>query len=174
MERAKLINILVGELGETYSKSLGINLLSRGSDEIFKWFLASLLFGARISKSIARKTYKEFEKKKIVSPEKIMDTGWDGLVAILDEGGYVRYDFKTATKLLEITGNFLKEYKGNKTGFSGYAWTQNLAVNGKNSNNKGINIRLLQSFYPVSQLNLCKGKYLNDKQGEWRFQCHNI
>lgn len=113
MERTKLINILVEELGETYSKSLGINLLSRGSDEIFKWFLASLLFGARISESIARKTYKEFEKKKIVSPEKIMDTGWDGLVAILDEGGYVRYDFKTATKLLEITGNFLKEYKGN-------------------------------------------------------------
>jgi len=112
MERAKLINILVEELGESYSKSLGINLLSRGSDEIFKWFLASLLFGARISESIVRKTYKEFEKRKVVSPEKIMDTGWDGLVAILDEGGYVRYDFKTATKLLEITGNLLKEYKG--------------------------------------------------------------
>jgi len=52
MERAKLINILVEELGETYSKSLGINLLSRRSDEIFKWFLASLLFGARIFESM--------------------------------------------------------------------------------------------------------------------------
>jgi len=112
MERTKLINILVEELGESYSKLLGINLLSRGSDEIFKWFLASLLFGARIFESIARKTYKEFEKKKVISPEKIMDTGWDGLVIILDEGGYVRYDFKTATKLLETTGNLLKEYKG--------------------------------------------------------------
>jgi len=112
MERTKLINILVEELGESYSKSLGINLLSRTSDEIFKWFLASILFGARISESIARKTYQEFEKKKVISLQKIMDTGWDGLVAILDEGGYVRYDFKTATKLLEITGNFLKEYKG--------------------------------------------------------------
>mgnify|MGYP001122715041 CR=1 FL=1 len=112
MERAKLISTLVKEFGETYSKSLGINLLSRKSDEIFKWFLASLLFGARISESVAMKTYKEFEKRETLSPEKIMDTGWDGLVAILDEGGYVRYDFKTATKLLEITGNFLKEYKG--------------------------------------------------------------
>lgn len=112
MERTKLINILVEELGESYSKLLGINLLSRGSDEIFKWFLASLLFGARIFESIVRKTYKEFEKKKVISPEKIMDTGWDGLVIILDEGGYVRYDFKTATKLLETTGNLLKEYKG--------------------------------------------------------------
>ncbi|TET09777.1 hypothetical protein E3J84_04740 [Candidatus Aerophobetes bacterium] len=112
MERTKLVNILVKELGETYSKLLGINLLSGESEEIFKWFLASLLFGARISESITRKTYKEFEKKKVVLPRKIMDTGWDGLVAILDEGGYVRYDFKTATKLLEITGNLLKEYKG--------------------------------------------------------------
>ena len=112
MKRAKLTDILVEELGETYSKSLGINLLSRSSDEIFKWFLASVLFGARISESIARKTYKEFEKRKVVSPRKIMDTGWDGLVRILDEGGYVRYDFKTATKLLEITANLAREYEG--------------------------------------------------------------
>lgn len=112
MKRAKLIDILVEELGETYSKSLGINLLSRKSDEIFKWFLASVLFGARISESIARKTYKEFEKRKVVSPRKIMDTGWDRLVRILDAGGYVRYDFKTATKLLEITGNLVREYEG--------------------------------------------------------------
>lgn len=112
MERAKLVNILVKELGETYSKLLGINLLSGKSEEIFKWFLASLLFGARISESIAMKTYKEFEKRKILSSGKIMDTGWDGLVAILDEGGYVRYDFKTATKLLDITANLLREYKG--------------------------------------------------------------
>lgn len=112
MERTKLVNILVKELGETYSKLLGINLLSGKSEEIFKWFLASLLFGARISESIAMKTYKEFEKRKILSSGKIMDTGWDGLVAILDEGGYVRYDFKTATKLLDITANLLREYKG--------------------------------------------------------------
>lgn len=112
MERAKLINILVQEFGKTYSELLGINLLSRKSDEIFRWFLASLLFGARISESVAMKTYKEFEKERVLSPEKITDTGWDGLVVILDRGGYVRYDFKTATKLLEITGSLLEEYRG--------------------------------------------------------------
>lgn len=112
MERAKLINVLVEELGKTYSKLLGIDLLSGRRDEIFKWFLASVLFGARISESIAVKTYKEFEKKKVLSPEKIGDTGWDGLVRILDEGGYVRYDFKTATKLLEAAANLLKGYQG--------------------------------------------------------------
>lgn len=112
MKRARSVKKLVEEFGETYSHLLGINLLSRERSEIFKWFLASLLFGARISESIAMKTYREFEKKGILSPEKIRDTGWDGLVAILDEGGYVRYDYKTATKLLEVAGNLLKGYQG--------------------------------------------------------------
>jgi len=45
-------------------------------------------------------TYYEFEKRKVNTPDAIIDTGWDGLVGILDTGGYTRYDFKTATKLL--------------------------------------------------------------------------
>ncbi|MCD6083461.1 hypothetical protein J7J59_05065 [Candidatus Aerophobetes bacterium] len=111
-KKRKIISLLIEEFGTPYSELLGIKLSSKESDEIFKWFLASILFGARISESIAIKTYKEFEREKVLSPEKIMDTGWDGLVRILDEGGYVRYDFKTATKLLEIAGNLIKKYRG--------------------------------------------------------------
>jgi len=33
-------------------------------------------------------------------------------VAILDAGGYARYDFKTATKLLDVCGVLLKNYQG--------------------------------------------------------------
>jgi hypothetical protein len=44
--------------------------------------------------------------------EKILETGWDWLVKILDEGGYVRYDFSTATKVLNVFGNLKKEYNG--------------------------------------------------------------
>ena len=39
---------LVKELGGTYSSALDINLASMESEEVFKWFLASVLFGARI------------------------------------------------------------------------------------------------------------------------------
>ncbi|RLE15206.1 hypothetical protein DRJ04_00860 [Candidatus Aerophobetes bacterium] len=112
MEKTKLINLLVQELGKLYSSLLGINLASCRSHEIFKWFLASILFGARISELIAIRTYKEFEKRNILSPEKIVETGWDHLVTVLDEGGYIRYDFKTATKLLEVARNLLKQYRG--------------------------------------------------------------
>ena len=59
------------------------------------------------------KTYREFEKEKILSSETILRTGWDGLVEILDRGGYVRYDFKTATKLLEVMGGLKDKYGGN-------------------------------------------------------------
>jgi len=103
---------LVKKLGGTYASVLSINLASMESDEVFKWFLASVLFGARISKDIAMKTYKEFEKAGVLSPETILETGWQGLVDILDRSGYVRYDFKTATKLLEVSGALKEKYEG--------------------------------------------------------------
>lgn len=99
-------------LGKRFSTLLGIDLSSGKEEEIFKWFLASILFGARISERIAISTFQEFEKEKILSPEKILRKGWDGLVEILDRGGYVRYDFKTATKLLEIAKNLKERYGG--------------------------------------------------------------
>jgi len=91
-----------------YSKDLGIDLTIPSGR--FKWFLASILFGARISEKIAMKTYRTFEKYDVLSPEKILDAGWDELVKILDEGGYVRYDFSTATKLLNITKELREKY----------------------------------------------------------------
>ncbi len=112
MSKNQLISKLVESLGERFSTSLGIDLLEARSGEVFKWFFASILFGARISESIVVRTYRRFEKEGLLSCKKILDAGWDGLVKILDEGGYVRYDFKTATKLLEITRSLNKRYKG--------------------------------------------------------------
>jgi len=101
-KKKETIAQLMEKWGGRYSKELGIDIESGISGEIFKWFLASILFGARISQVNARQTYYEFEKRKVITPDAIIGTGWDGLVEILDTGGYMRYDFKTATKLLEI------------------------------------------------------------------------
>ncbi|MBI2779287.1 MAG: hypothetical protein HYX62_05845 [Gammaproteobacteria bacterium] len=103
---------LVKNLGGRYSEILGINLSSGEPKEIFKWFLASVLFGTRISETIVINTYREFERQEVLSPQRILDTGWDGLVVILDAGGYARYDFKTATKLLDINKALLDNYEG--------------------------------------------------------------
>ncbi len=91
-----------------YAEDLGID--QKEPSGRFKWFLASILFGARISEKIAVNTYKTFERYGVDSAEKIIAAGWDELVRILDEGGYVRYDFSTATKLLDIAGKLKENY----------------------------------------------------------------
>jgi hypothetical protein len=103
---------LVQALGGKFSRQLGIHLASRKSSEIFKWFLASILFGARISESIAVRTYRKFENEGLIDPRQIVDRGWDGVTMVLDRGGYVRYDFKTATKLLDVSRALLEKYGG--------------------------------------------------------------
>jgi endonuclease III len=88
-----------------YAEELKIDLTTPSGR--FKWFLASILFGARISERIASNTYREFDDAGIDSPDRILSAGWDELVRLLDAGGYARYDFSTATKLLAI----MKELK---------------------------------------------------------------
>jgi endonuclease III len=92
----------------TYSQELALDL--KTEEDRFKWFLASLLFAKRISSEVAKRTYREFEKEGIVTPESITEAGWDKLVEVLDSGGYVRYDFSTASKLLEIATSLREKY----------------------------------------------------------------
>lgn len=103
---------LVENFGQKYSEILGISLNDETDEEIFKWFLASTLFGAPITETSVIKTYKCFQKYDVLTPRGILETGWDGLVKILDEGSYTRYDFKTADKLLEVMQNLVESYGG--------------------------------------------------------------
>ena len=112
MDNKRILKGLIERIGGRFSVALGIDLSSRVPEEIFKWFFASVLFGTRISENIAIKTYKEFEKERIISPKEILNTEWDGLVEILDRGGYVRYDFKTATKSLDLSTALIDKYDG--------------------------------------------------------------
>ncbi len=96
-----------------YSEELGIDLKKNTDRELFKWFLASILFGARISGTIAENTYKAFERHNLLEPEKILKAGWDFLVyPIMREGGYVRYDGKTSTQILKNCDTLIEEYGG--------------------------------------------------------------
>ena len=92
----------------TYPEELGLNLES--PEHRSKWFLASILFAKRISSDIAKRTYRLFEAEGVTTPEAIIKAGWDKLVELLDSGGYVRYDFSTATKLLEIATGLKERY----------------------------------------------------------------
>src|SRR4051812_28921513 len=66
---------LVKKFGGSYARELGIDLSHSDNEEIQKWFLAAVLFGARISGKIAAKTYAEFARASVVSSEKILYVG---------------------------------------------------------------------------------------------------
>lgn len=95
-----------------FSAELGIDVAELDDGELFKWLLAAVLFGARISERLAARTYRAFAERKLTTPEAIIECGWNGLVAVLDTGGYTRYDFKTATKLLSLSRSLLEDYQG--------------------------------------------------------------
>jgi len=94
----------------SYAHRLGINLASRKEEEVFKWFLACLLFGKPIQTEIAEQAYRQLIAARLTSPDAILRAGWDRLVALLDQAHYVRYDFSTATKLLEVCGELKRRY----------------------------------------------------------------
>ncbi|MFZ5524780.1 MAG: hypothetical protein ACOY9D_11965 [Pseudomonadota bacterium] len=103
---------LVRSHGGRYATALGIDLAAADGGERFKWCIAAILYGTRISEVLATRTWREFAERGMLTPQRITDTGWDGLVKVLDAGGYVRYDFKTATKLLAVCATLLREYAG--------------------------------------------------------------
>ena len=98
------------EQKKIYAKELDIDLSSKREADYFKWFLACLLFGKPIQQEVAKRTYFEFLNEGLTNPDAILAAGWDRLVEVLDKGHYVRYDFSTATKLLEVCKALKEKY----------------------------------------------------------------
>ena len=76
-----VVQALVQRFGCSFAEALGIRLANAQEKEIFRWFLASFLYGARISEAIATRTYRQFEQQNVLAPQAIQDTGWDSAIA---------------------------------------------------------------------------------------------
>lgn len=101
------------EASPLYSEELGIDLARDGDDGCFRWFLAAILFGGRISETIARHTFHAFERHELTDPHNILDAGWDFLVnTVMREGGYVRYDGRKSTQILRDCRKLVDDYGG--------------------------------------------------------------
>ena len=94
----------------SFARRLEIDLASKKEKEIFKWFLACLLFGKPIQTEIAEQAYLQLVRARLTSPDAIIRAGWNKLVYLLDQAHYVRYDFSTATKLLEVSQELNRRY----------------------------------------------------------------
>jgi hypothetical protein len=100
---------VVEQLGGRYSTELGIDL-DADDEEVERWFLAATLFGARISAQIAGRTFHELERagiRRIADADKFSR---DDLIAILDAGGYARYDLRTATRIEDLAKVVTERY----------------------------------------------------------------
>lgn len=95
------------------AEDLGIDIASGREREVFKWFLASFLFGKRISQDIAARAYEAIVRRhRRDTPRRIARCSWQELVDMLGEGHYVRYDESTAERLLEMANKLNDEYGG--------------------------------------------------------------
>jgi len=100
---------MAAEIG---AEDLGIDV-TRGEAELFKWFVASFLFGKRIQRDIAAEAYRVLvERNRLDTPRKLRDCGPRRLVQLLGQARYVRYDESTAARLLKLGGKLLTEYDG--------------------------------------------------------------
>jgi len=87
--------------------------MREGEQALFKWLLASFLFGKRIQQDIAADTYRVIvEKHGRDTPRKLANCSWQQVVDMLGEGHYVRYDESTAERLLKLANKLLEEYSG--------------------------------------------------------------
>lgn len=99
--QTEIARALVATLGGRYSRELGIDLDAGGAG-VDQWFCAVTLFGTRISTTIAVRAYRALADAGVRTVSDAGERPWDDLVAVLDAGGYVRYDFRTATRLQQL------------------------------------------------------------------------
>lgn len=98
---AEIARRLVATLGGRYSRELGIDLDARGWG-VDQWFCAATLFGTRITASTAVRAYAALAAAGVHTVQDAGERSWEDLVGLLDAGGYVRYDFRTATRLQQL------------------------------------------------------------------------
>ena len=103
-------------------RDLGFEILPRDEPSLFKWFLASFLFGNRISQAIAAETWRVIvEVHGRDTPGRLCACTHAQLVRMLGEGGYRRYDESTADRLKRLCRTLLDEYDGRILGIAAVA-----------------------------------------------------
>jgi len=145
---------LLATHGQLFSEQLGIDLATRRPGELFKWFLASMLFGARINESIAVRTYHAFGQHGLLAPRAIAAAEFSELLLIMAEGGYVRYDGITSRKVQGAARKLLEDYRGDLNRLHDAASGSNdvvgrlMAFSGVGPVTAGIFLRELRGVWP--------------------------
>ena len=92
------------------AKDLGLDLSDGAADQLYGWFLASLLFGRPVQQKVSADTWKVLIDHGLTSPGQFEKYDREGLRALLDEGHYARIDYIMTDELHEVMGTVKREY----------------------------------------------------------------
>lgn len=103
-------------------RDLGFEVRPGDEGSLFKWFLASFLFGNRISQAIAARAWHVIvHEHGCDTPARLCASSHAQLVHMLGEGGYRRYDDSTATRLSLLCRSLVDDYGGRILGIAAAA-----------------------------------------------------
>jgi endonuclease III len=106
-----VVRTLLDRHGQTYAEEAGISLRDSPS-ALYRLLVLSMLLSARIRAGIAVAAARALSDAGMRDPRRMSDATWQQRVDALGEGGYRRYDERTATMLGQGAELLLKEYGG--------------------------------------------------------------
>lgn len=77
---------------------------------LYRWLLASVLFGRPVQQHVAADTYRVLIEHGLTSPAKFASVEREDLRRMLDEGSYARIDYVMSDELHEVMGRIDTEY----------------------------------------------------------------
>ena len=96
----------------TDAADLGLDLAGDDDATLFRWLVACLLSGARISQERAAAAFAEQDRDGVLTPQGLADASDAHLVELLDAGRYTRYDDTKAAELRQLGRDVLDRYDG--------------------------------------------------------------
>ncbi|MFI9240360.1 endonuclease [Streptomyces sp. NPDC053079] len=97
--------------GRTYAEEAGITLRDT-PQPLYRLVVLACLLSARIRASVATDTARSLAKAGMKDPRRMAGATWQQRVDALGEGGYRRYDERTATQLGDGAQLLLDRYRG--------------------------------------------------------------
>jgi hypothetical protein len=108
---ARRARAVVATLGGRYSAELGIDV-GAGDAEVERWFLAATLFGTRVSARVAERAFAVLDEAGLTRIGQPRHLRSEDLIALLDAGGYTRYDFRMTARLQALSEIIDERYDG--------------------------------------------------------------
>ncbi|MFB7187222.1 endonuclease [Streptomyces sp. NPDC056230] len=111
MTARSTVEVLLSRYGTTYATEAGIRLRNT-PQPLYQLLVLSDLLSARIRASVAVAAARALFRHGLRTPDRMIGATWQERVDALGEGGYRRYDERTATQLGDGAQLLLVEYGG--------------------------------------------------------------